>query len=143
MFPSIWLPKKVNALFAVPNTEDQGEKQMWQLLKPLKVDVFEKYWQRVEGEQFDYSQCELVGDRMYKQDQWHGFGRDGRIYESVKNNSWHGLWVFINSNNINIEIYKNGSRIFDLDIDKSGNETKRNDKHNQFADITREAFFKN
>ena len=104
VYTSNQLPKKVNALFAVPNTEDQGEKQMWRKLKPLKVDVFEKYWQRVEGEVFNYSQCELVGECMKKQNQLHGFRRYGATYGSIKNNTEHGLWVAIFSDSIEIHI---------------------------------------
>ena len=93
---------------------------MWQLLKPLKVDVFEKYWQRVEGEEFNYSQCELVGTEMHKQNQRYGFRRCGASYYSYKNDSKHGLWVSITSNFIFIQIWKNGSQIFGLTIDRSG-----------------------
>ena len=82
------LRERVNALFAVPNTEDEGQKQMWQLLKPLTAEVFEEYWQRVEGAEFDYSGCELVGDGMVKQNQGYGFMREyGSSYGSYKNNS--------------------------------------------------------
>ena len=36
------LREKLNALFAVPNTEEQERIEMWQMLKPLKLELFEK-----------------------------------------------------------------------------------------------------
>ena len=66
------LREKVNALFAVPNLdsddgEDEEHEEMWKLLKPMTVEFFAQFWKRVEGEDFDYSGCELDGEKMEKQ----------------------------------------------------------------------------
>ena len=149
------LREKVNALFAVPNLSDDDKQnypkieEMWQLLKPMKEEFFAQIWKRVEGEDFDYSGCELVeenGDqKMKKQNEKHGFMREGSGYVSFKNGAGHGLTVEIWSDEIRIYIYKNDQELFYLEFDKTGKITFRDDETAvyQFADIIPETFLKN
>ena len=90
----------------------------------MTEEFFAQIWKRVEGEDFDYSGCELVEEngkkRMKKQNKWHGFMRVGSWYRSYKNGALHGLEVGIYSDKIRIWINKNGQWIFNLEFDKAG-----------------------
>ena len=64
------------------------------------------------------------------------------ICQTKKNNLYHGLLINVLEDKIRVYIEKNDVTIFKLQFDANGKELYREDKNNQFTDITPQQFLK-
>ena len=122
----------------------------------MDLDLIESFYRRAGGE-IDYSEAsfgeydsgltydtamtrngELNGPRRFISN----FG--DIVTRTYKDGEWHGLYIWVGYNYIEVFVYREGSMIFRLYfLYPSGEETSRGgSKKNSFTDVTPETFLK-
>ena len=122
----------------------------------MDLDLLESFYRRAGGE-IDYSQASFGeyddGDSrrtydtaMIRNGELNGLRRyiwrdDEITTRTYKDGEWHGLAIWVESNDILVYVHREGTSIFRLWFYPSGQETYRGgSEKNSFTDVTPEMF---